>query len=365
MFQTYKKAVTFCLALCVFVVLSWAGGAAIAQSLYPEEDVGGLDDSVGMDMSALPSEDGIDVRSPGMQLFDDVFEEDNGGTELGGIFSPEEEEPVLNQDEIQQNIREQAFNAAITGLMPMTPSEIRLLLETYDKSQAAVEKPIYPYPKPLIAVESISLDPGSAPSVIKVAMGHVTTLSVLDMTGAPWPIQDMTWAGNFEIVQPESGESLVRITPMSEFAYGNLSMTLLGLKTPVIFTINTHRDVVQYRFDARIPEMGPFAEPPLIQGKIDIAAGNPDLSLILDGTPPKEALKLKVGGVDGRTTAYRLSDTTYVRTPHTLLSPGWTSSVSSADGMNVYELNNSPVLLLSDRGTMVRARIREEGDSDE
>ena len=96
-----------------------------------------------------------------------------------------------------------------------------------------------------------------------------------------------------------------------------------------------------------------------------MSAGNKAINLILDGTPPEGALRLQVGGVDGRTTAYRMSSMIYVRTPFTLLSPGWSSSVSSADGMNVYELSDSPVLLLSNEGKIVRAMVKEEDDSDE
>jgi intracellular multiplication protein IcmK len=66
---------------------------------------------------------------------------------------------------------------------------------------------------------------------------------------------------------------------------------------------------------------------------------------------------MKVSGTDGRTTAYMVGDTTYVRTPLTLLSPGWSGSVSSADGMNVYSLSNAPVILLSDKGQVSRVRL--------
>jgi intracellular multiplication protein IcmK len=52
----------------------------------------------------------------------------------------------------------------------------------------------------------------------------------------------------------------------------------------------------------------------------------------------------------------------YIRTPLTLLSPGWDQSVSSADGMHVYAMAFAPVVLLSDDGRMMRAYIsrREE-----
>jgi intracellular multiplication protein IcmK len=50
----------------------------------------------------------------------------------------------------------------------------------------------------------------------------------------------------------------------------------------------------------------------------------------------------------------------YVRSPYSLLSPAWNSSVRSADGMNVYSLEYTPVLLLSDKGKMVRAYLSGE-----
>lgn len=117
---------------------------------------------------------------------------------------------------------------------------------------------------------------------------------------------------------------------------------------------------MHYRFDARIPEYGPEAEAPLIEGGISISAGSSDMGAVLDGVPPSGAEKMDVSGVDGRTSVYRLNNNTYVRTPLTLLSPGWLSSVSSADGMNVYKISEAPVLLLSEKGKMVRARISEK-----
>ena len=224
----------------------------------------------------------------------------------------------------------------------------------------AVEEPVHGVPTPQINVQTISLDPGVPPMVVKTATGHITTLNILDVTGAPWPIQDVSWAGDFEIIKPEEGSHIIRITPMSETAYGNMSIRMLTLKTPVTIMLKTGVDEVQYRVDARIPEYGPFAQAQLIDGGSELVAGNKTIISVLDGAPPGQAKKLRVSGVDGRTKAYRLNNMTYVRTPLTLLSPGWEQSVSSADGMNVYVLENTPVLLLSDNGRSVRANITDE-----
>ncbi|PZP57318.1 MAG: type IV secretion protein DotH [Micavibrio aeruginosavorus] len=274
---------------------------------------------------------------------------------------PEEKTDAQKEAEIRQ----QAFGAASSGLMPMKTDEIRKLLEMYDETQQAVQTPIYPNPKPESTFQTISLDPGTAPVELKTAIGHVTTLSIVDASGQPWPIQDISWAGNFEVLQPETGSNMLRITPMADFAFGNVSMRLVGLNPPVIFTMRTDRKGVQVRADVQIPELGPNGVAAPIQRQVTTTAGDQSLSTILEGVPPASASKLRIEGIDGRTTAYEAGGVTYVRTPYTLLSPAWDSSVRSADGTNVYAMKFTPVLLLSDKGKMVRAQLKKADISDE
>lgn len=317
--------------------------------------VAGADDALAQNSlqpPALPSGDIAAPRDPALSLM-----EEQGATAPNTTSSSNNLPPERTKEEAEAAIRKRAFDAAITGLLPLRDEDIRKLLETFDKTKQATEIPVHPYPEPEVVVETVPMDPGAKPLEIKVAGGHVTTLTMLDVSGAPWPIQDISWAGNFEIVQPDEGGHVLRITPTSDFAYGNLSMRMLKLKTPLTFTLKAHRDTVHYRFDARIPEYGPYAQAPLIDGGLTIAAGDSVLGAILDGVPPPEAEKLKVSGVDGRTRAYKYNAMTYVRTPLTLLSPGWSSSVSSADGMKVYTVSDAPVLILSDQGKMVRAYL--------
>lgn len=345
--------------MLVCLMLLFSSNAVQAQS--PMERLQAAQTASPQNNSALPADREQPARSPGFSLPGGG----GGGAPAIDPFATPEVAAPQTPDEIENMIRQEALNAALTGLLPMNPDEIRKLLERFDDTQQAVEVPVYPYPEPEVIVETVSLDPGTKPPVLKVGLGHVTTLTVLDVTGAPWPIQDLTFAGNFEVVTPEPGGHVVRITGMSEFGYGNVSIRLLELKTPVTFTLKTSRDSVYYRFDARIPEYGPYAQAPLIDGGLTLVAGDSILSSILDGVPPRGAQKLDVSGVDGRTTAYFYQQKTYVRTPLTLLSPGWSGSVSSADGMNVYAVANAPVLLLSDHGQVVRAHLSEEELLDE
>jgi len=281
------------------------------------------------------------------------------GPMVGGATSADLQALMEQEAEAQKRkLEEQTFEMALKQLLPLEPEQIRRTLDDFKVKREAAETPIT-VPEPRQVVQTLSLDPSDAPALIKMAPGHVTTFTILDSTGAPWPIQDISWAGKFEVTTPEEGGHIIRLTPMTAHGGGNMSIRLVDLITPVTVRLTTGIDEVHYRFDARIPRPGPLAKTPLIQyGGLKAVAGRDDnMTGFLDGTPPKEAVRLTVSGADGRTTAWKVSDQMYLRTPLTLLSPGWDSSVSSADGMNVYTLNHAPVILLSDEGRMVRAQI--------
>lgn len=314
-----------------------------------EEQQTAISETSGEPQEALPIATELKVRGGG---FGDVSAEQQFNASLGSPTAAA----------LQGDISGEAYDAAVTGLFPLRPDQIEALLKVYDETTKAATAPVYALPEPEVAVQTISLDPGVKPPVIDVAVGHVTSLNILDITGAPWPVHDVSWAGDFEVVEPQEGGHVIRITPLAEFAYGNISIRLLTLKTPITLSLRTSRERVHYRMDARIPEFGPNAQPGLIEGGVQLAAGSPLMTYVLDGVPQGGSERLEVTGADGRTTAYRIDGVLYVRTPLTLLSPGWKSSVSSADGMNVYALDDTPIILLSDRGKFTRASITEKKD---
>lgn len=343
----------------------------------PKDDAQWLDDLEGSIKSSTQQPQ--ETQSPGSPLGNSVATEETavpvqgGGSPLGpaarlpvngqlpatsyAIDMPQPETQVDIEAQKKKN-NEESFNSSLKQLLPMSPDQIRKTLDTFKDSRQAAETPIT-MPTPRVGVETISLDPSQMPPVIKTAPGRVTTITILDETGAPWPIQDVSWAGKFEMTPPEEGGHVIRVTPQSAHGAGNISIRLVDLITPITFTVQTGLDEVYYRFDARIPKRGPLAKTPLIEygGLKTVTGTDENLVQILDGTPPSSSEKLKVEGVDGRTNVWRVSGRIYLRTPLTLLSPAWSSSVTSADGMNVYTLNDTPVILLSDDGLMVQARI--------
>ena len=113
---------------------------------------------------------------------------------------------------------------------------------------------------------------------------------------------------------------------------------------------------MHWRYDARIPKYGPNAKMPLIDRR-RLAAGDEIIMMFLDNVPPPGAQRLKVSGLDSRTMAWLADGKVYVRTPLSMLSPSWDASVTSGDGMTVYQVGDAPVLLMSDAGSIVRARL--------
>lgn len=273
---------------------------------------------------------------------------------------------AIEEEQKQQNFRRNSFEKAAGGLLPLTPDEVRDFMRRVEATQKAAIPPSEGPPKGGTKVVTVELDPGAVPPQIDLAADHVTTVDVVDATGAPWPILDVGIGGNFEVTPTQAGSHVLRVVPLVRSGGGDLSLLLKNLPTPVIFRLVAGGPSYQMRYDVQIPKMGPNARTPLIKlkGK-ELAAGDETLTLVLQNAPPKSAERLTISGVDMRTMAWRLGNRVFVRTPLTLLSPAWNASVSSSDGTTVYDIGEAPVLLLSDNGALIRARLtKDEGQND-
>lgn len=264
----------------------------------------------------------------------------------------------------QEHIRK-SYDRASQGLLPLSPDQVRDFMHKLEATQTAAMPPFAGTPKGEVKVVALSLDPGGEPPQINLAAGYVTTISIVDQTGEPWQILDVGVGGNFEVTPTQAGSHVVRVVPLTRVGTGNLSILLKDLTTPVIFRLSSGGPNFHMRFDARVPKLGPNAKTPLIEHRRPgPVAGDAVISMILENAPPKSAKRLKVGGADARTMAWQIGEQVYVRTPLTLLSPAWNASASSADGMTVYEIGDAPVLLMSDNGAMIRARLMRDESHD-
>lgn len=248
-----------------------------------------------------------------------------------------------------------AFDAAANQIFPMTTEQIIRLKQLYKTIQRAHESPVGTPPKPIATSQIVNLSPGTTPPVIRLSQGFVSSLVFLDSTGAPWPISayDLGDPGAFNIQWDKVSNTLM-IQASKLYVYGNLAVRLRGLNTPVMLTLIPGQKAVDYRVDLRVQGYGPNAK------ALPVAVGLPtaasDILLhVLDGVPPAGSTRLTVSGGDAR--AWLFNNKMYVRTNLTVLSPGWISIMTSADGTHAYEMQKSPVILVSWHGKVMQLKV--------
>jgi intracellular multiplication protein IcmK len=258
--------------------------------------------------------------------------------------------PVSDKD-----VSDVAFNSMVQNSLPMSPDQIQKLRSAYMASQfAAANVPGTP-PRPTATSVFADLSPGATPPVVRLGQGFVTSLVFVDTTGSPWPIEsyDVGNPSAFNIQWDKVSNTLM-IQSTVLYTYGNLAIKLRGLNTPVMITLIPGQKAIDYRVDMRVPGYGPNAAP-FTQNTIP-AGTNPDLLNILDGVPPPNSTTLKIDG--GNCQGWLSGQKMYVRTRLSILSPGWTATLSSADGMHAYQMQPTPMLLVSQNGQVVQLKAQ-------
>lgn len=247
-----------------------------------------------------------------------------------------------------------AFNETLKKMLPMSPEQIRQFNKFYEMTQRAAAEPPTAPPTPVSSSLLVDLKPGNTPPVVRLASGFVSSLILLDATGAPWPIVAYSLGDpeRFNIQWDQNSHALF-VQGLHPYAHANLAIRLQDLDTPVMLSLVTGQREVDYRVDVQVKGRGPQAHSPVIQNKNELASG--DLMSILDGIAPARSRKLELNPAFGE--AWLVNKQLYLRTPHTLISPAWQNTVASADGTRVYTLSPASFVLLSHEGKTHTVRI--------
>ena len=254
-------------------------------------------------------------------------------------------------------LSQQAFAQTAHNLMPLSPQQIKTLRQLFNDSQrAAAQYPGVP-PKPTSSSVLVNLSPGATPPVVRLRAGYVTSLVFLDSTGQPWPVVAYDLgnpkAFNLEPNQPNGKSDTILVEALDTYKSGNLAVMLKGLNTPIMITLMPGQRAVDYRVDMRVPGLGPEAKP-MMDGLPN--TGNPQLLTFLDGIPPNGAQAVQVVG--GQAQAWVYDKHLFLRSRMSVISPAWLSTMSSPDGTHVFEMNLTPVVLASLRGSMVQLTMK-------
>ncbi|AWN75379.1 TPA: DotH/IcmK family type IV secretion protein [Legionella anisa] len=269
--------------------------------------------------------------------------------------APNPNAPQIISQTDEEVIDNKAFKDMTRNIYPLSTEQIVHLRQISETMEYAKASPAGTPPKPTATSQFVNLSPGSTPPVIRLAQGFVSSLVFLDSSGAPWPIAayDLGDPNSFNI-QWDKTSNTIMIQAMKLYNYGNLAVRLRGLNTPVMLTLIPGQKAVDYRVDLRVQGFGPNAKTMPLETGIPPSASELLLH-VLDGVPPPGSKRLSITGGDAR--AWLANDRMYVRTNLTILSPGWLASMTSADGTHAYEMQKSPVLLVSWHGKVMQLKV--------
>ena len=185
----------------------------------------------------------------------------------------------------QPNLYDQAFSGVVNQLLPMSPQQIAKLREVFTESQLAAATPPGVPPKPTSTSLLVDLSTKAVPPVIRLGAGYISSIVFVDATGQPWPIAAYSIGdpSAFNIQWDKKGNTLL-IQGATFYKRSNLAVILRDLNTPVMMTLISGQEAVDYRVDLRVPGMGPNAI--FVQDGIPEAV-NPMLLDVLNGIPPK------------------------------------------------------------------------------
>lgn len=287
-------------------------------------------------------------------------------------------------------------DTAYQSTSPLSPKEIEWIKRRMADSQYAMHKgaPL-DIKNPIMQV---AMGPGGDVPVIRVARGYVTTLSVVDSEGNPWPITSYVIGGGseagaaiFNVQSPVNGgggQRLLQPTPASSAAGGksgkpvlatmpsnmltlspayygassNMVITLEGQSTPIMVDIISGSPAAHQVYGMvtlRVDRMGPEAPVSIMQAPPPSPVQS-QLMLFMAQTPPKDTVSLRASGGYG-VHAWNWRGQTIVRSRVPLAMPAWTAEIQQ-DGVRVYETPMTTQLLLRTQNGMENVTLRKSND---
>ena len=259
----------------------------------------------------------------------------------------------------QRSPEDEAFENAVKQLVPMTPDQIKEFRRRQDDARRAQSLPLQPV-VPITRTISLTLKPGEPTPVIRVAAQRVTTLTFVDVTGKPWPVLSVATGDPTTLEAKSAGPAnetnIITLSPIRYQGATNVAVTLTKYPVPIVMTVTTGEREVDYRVDVRVGARGPNAIADVIGAGGLTPTNDVTLTGFIDGVPPRGAEKVTTSSRDVE--AWMFDKMLYVRTNLELLSPAYLQKASGNAGVNVYQLAEAPVLLVSRDGNVAQVMVR-------
>jgi intracellular multiplication protein IcmK len=256
--------------------------------------------------------------------------------------------------------RDEAFENAVRQINPLTPGQIREFRTQDNAVKRAMTAPIAPG-RPVSRALRVTLRPGEMPPQIRVEPGLVSTLTFSDVTGQPWPVLSVVVGNPAAYVAQSAGEegksNIVVVSATAQYVPSNIAVTLVGHPVPILMSVEQGQPETDFRVDLRIDAKGPNAAQDIVGVSSLAPTSDATMMRFLDGTPPPGSRKMNTSAPD-MVEAWRYEDILYIRTRGELLSPVYTARSNNVAGVNLFQMADSPIVLVSEGGRTSSVSIR-------
>lgn len=261
--------------------------------------------------------------------------------------------PKIMPESVKENATKKAFDVAAQQVNGLTPDMIRELRRSYEAKNKAINEVDVMSAIPVSRTITIPLGVSNQKEVIRTAIGYATNISIVDSTGKPWNVENIT-VGNsqdfkFSRLDDPKGY-LFSLTTKKNNIRSNVIFLLSegkgkSIKVPIVLDVISGQKEIDDKIVIRVQGIGPNGS--IEQTRLSQGIDSKYISW-LDGVVPSHVKKLKSS--DKFLKAWRDVDgSIVVITKYQVYSPLSTVMLASSDGeVTLYKL--------SAKSSVVRAR---------
>jgi intracellular multiplication protein IcmK len=241
-----------------------------------------------------------------------------------------------------------ALKALLSQRYGLTPAQITEAIATHNRTRNTLID--NPHPQAMTDIIPLSTAPGGLPQKIYVTPGFDTLVNIIDSTGQPWPISQVS-GGNKRSLKVDSladhrYKNVVRINALQSVGSSNISFALVDL--PITLSVEIINTADKYYPTAllQLDTPGPQAKQiPLSQGQRTTV--DPLLDRVLAGVKGNDQF-LPMTSSDPNVLAWQYNEHLYVRTTYLPVNPFPRGIKHGASGYVAYRMHFMPVLLMTD-----------------
>lgn len=236
---------------------------------------------------------------------------------------------------------------AISETSPMNAEQLRQYKdEMLKRARELTTVPGGPYEINGTRMVSLNFSPGSRVETISVGLGMGASVQFLDRRGSPIPIDAVkgfspAFSVGVQDVETEknTGSSSFYIEANSVTGVGNVIVRLVDIHNPIMLRVEVGKsDRVDGVVQAIVPHLVQSNRAlPGERVEADNGLFLVEMQAFLAGIPVDGAVEVNVKNAAG-VSAWMWREKLYVRTLHTIFSPGYFRRQAAADGTAVYEM---------------------------